>query len=136
MSEEQKKKEYNEHGKKYAPYITDMIMSHLSGVSDLEMANALERKVAAFTKKRTDVMKEFTLEQVGNVNFLLWEVTKLTLEKELLMERLSSVGIIVAEVEVSDKDIIERLMKNFNISKEDLKQFKDQKFNDYLEKYG
>jgi len=27
-------------------------------------------------------------------------------------------------------------MKSFNISKEDLKQFKDQKFNDYLEKYG
>jgi len=127
-------KQTREHGKKYAPYIKEIIASHLSGMTDLEMSNILERTCTNMSRKRTDVMREYTLQQVQNVNFLLWEVTKLTLEKELLMERLDSdFGVI--GIEISDKDIIERLMKNFEISKEELKEFKDQKFKDYLEQH-
>ena len=41
MSENQKSKskEYNEHGKEYAPYNDDIIIAHLTGMSDKEMAN-------------------------------------------------------------------------------------------------
>ncbi len=137
MSGEKKetpKKQTREHGKKYAPYIENIIIDHLSGMTDKEMANVLERKVPLLRNKRTEVMRDFTLKQVQNVNFLLWEVTRLVLEKELLIERLDSVGITVAGVEIPDEAIVEKLIEDLEIPEEQLKEFKDQRFKDYLDK--
>lgn len=135
MSKEKKetpKKQTREHGKKYAPYIENIIIDHLNGMTDKEMANVLERKVPLLRNKRTAIMREFTKEQIHNVNYLLWLSTRLTLEKELLIERLDSVGITVADVTIPDDAIVERLLSDLDISGEEAEMFKDTKFKDYL----
>ena len=135
MSEKKKetpKKQTREHGKKYAPYVENIIIDHLNGMTDKEMANILERKVPLLTRKRTAIMRDFTKEQIHNVNCLLWLSTRLKLEKELLIERLESVGITVADVTIPDDAIVERLLSDLDISGEEAKWFKDTKFKDYL----
>ena len=73
MSENQKSKskEYNEHGKEYAPYNDDIIIAHLTGMSDKEMANVLERKVKNLAKQRTKIIRDFVLKNIKSMVFLL-----------------------------------------------------------------
>jgi hypothetical protein len=114
MSEEKKKKEYNEHGKKYAPYRDDIIMAHLNGMTDKEMANVLERKVPLLREKRTEYIREFLIENIKSMNYFVWMATKYKLQNDLLIERLGTVGITVADVEVPDEAISDEIKRNFN----------------------
>ena len=114
MSEEKKKKEYNEHGKKYALYRDDIIMAHLNGMTDKEMANILERKVPLLREKRTEYIREFLIENIKSMNYFVWMATKYKLQNDLLIERLGTVGITIADVEVPDEAISDEIKRNFN----------------------
>ena len=115
MSKNQKSsdKQYNEHGREYAPYNDDIIIAHLNGMSDLEIANVLERKVKNLSKQRTRVIRDFVLNNIRSMNYFVWMAHKHKLENDLLIEKLNAVGIKI-EVEVCDKDISDDIKNNFN----------------------
>ena len=116
MSENQKPKgkKYNEHGKEYAPYNDDIIIAHLNGMSDLEIANVLERKVKNLSKQRTRVIRDFVLNNIKSMNYFVWMATKYKLQNDLLIERLNSAGIKVVSVDVPDEAISDEIKRNFN----------------------
>lgn len=112
-----KSKEYNEHGKKYAPYNDDIIIAHLSGMTDKEMANVLERKVKNLSKQRTKIIRDFLLKNLKSMNYFVWMAAKYKLKNDLLIERLNSAGITVVGVDVPDEAIAEEIKNNFNAVK-------------------
>tara|TARA_B100001758_G_C18416982_1_gene620997 strand:+ start:18562 stop:18954 length:393 start_codon:yes stop_codon:yes gene_type:complete len=122
MSKEKPKKEYREHGKKYGPYKDDIILSHLQGMSDKELANILERKIDRIKEKRTEYIREFLLNNMSSLNYFVWMATKFYLQNKLLKERLDNVGITVLDIEISNDDIqkqmkdIQDIASNGNIS--------------------
>jgi hypothetical protein len=125
MSESQKpkSKKYNEHGKEYAPYNDDIIIAHLYGMTDKEMANVLERKVKNIAKQRTKIIRDFLLKNIKSMNYFVWMATKYKLQNDLLIERLDAAGIKVVSVDVPNEAISDEIKRNFNAVKngEDIK---------------
>ncbi len=119
MSNEKKvpTKDYREHGKSYTPYIDDIIISHLQGMSDKELANILERKVPLLKNKRTEVMRDFTLNNMSALNYFTWMATKFYLENKLLIEKLNIMGY-TATIEIPNEEIKKEMQKNFDLAKE------------------
>lgn len=135
MSENQKSKskEYNEHGKEYAPYNDDIIIAHLTGMSDKEMANVLERKVKNLAKQRTKIIRDFVLQNIKSMNYFVWMATKHKLQNDLLIERLNAAGIKVVNVDVPDEAISDEIRRNYDAVKNG-EDIKDPKWEVWLKK--
>ena len=121
MSEEKKEESYNKetwkpeksdanHGKQYAPIIDEMIQGFLEGITEEDMAYIHERKIDPYKKKLYVVMRDFTNKVIAKSLELHYSCVKANMERDLLLEKLDSVGITV-RLDVSPDDIENEVLK-------------------------
>jgi len=121
MSEEKKEKGYNKetwkpeksdanHGKKYEPFIDEMIQGFLEGITEEDMAYIHERKIENYKIKLYAVMRDFTNKVLAKSLELHYSYVKANMERDQLLEKLDSVGITV-RLDISPDDIENEVLK-------------------------
>lgn len=128
MSEEKKEEGYNKetwkpeksdanHGKKYEPFIDEMIQGFLEGITEEDMSYIHERKIENYKIKLYAVIRDFTNNLVVKCLDFHFNYIKASMERDQLLEKLSSVGITV-KLDVSNEDVENEIQRQINEVKE------------------
>ncbi len=97
-------------GKKYAPFIDEMIQGFLDGITDQDMSYIHERNTELYTKKLRIVIRSFTNDIIAKSLDLHYSYVKATMERDQLLKKLDDVGITI-KLDISEDDIRDEIMK-------------------------
>jgi len=97
-------------GKKYAPFIEEMIQGFLDGITDQDMSYIHERNTELYTKKLRTVIREFTNSVIAKSLELHYSYVKVSMERDQLLKKLDDVGITI-KLDVSEEDVEAEVMK-------------------------
>mgnify|MGYP001185352387 FL=1 len=109
------KKEYREHGKSYKGLEEDIIIEHLKGMSDKELANILERKIPRVREKRTELVREAFLNAIGSSQYFVRACARLKLLNDKLMNKLIEADINLDDINVTKDEIETEVALNFEL---------------------